>query len=76
MYAIRSYYDVVGLIAGAVVFDEISVTRCNYKILDVITSYSIHYTKLYEGFQNHCWNSMSVESQNLSLMYYYNPMIT
>ena len=40
MYAIRSYY-------GDRIFDLIELTRQN----SVITSYSIHYTKLYEKFR-------------------------
>ena len=41
MYAIRSYYD-------SAIGTEHGYRRSRRHILDVITSYSIHYTKLYE----------------------------
>ena len=46
MYAIRSYYVKIGIIGA--MEQEVAILREQLTECDVITSYSIHYTKLYE----------------------------
>ena len=54
MYAIRSYYGTVSeIIEEAIKFRELGVKQILFdpaveSLEDVITSYSIHYTKLYD----------------------------
>ena len=62
MYAIRSYYDLKDLEvlleqtkgSGVDVYTHSEMLPAHYypafKKYDVITSYSIHYTKLYDGW--------------------------
>ena len=77
MYAIRSYYDIAGILymdrhapAGAKTMGQAVNNASLYglgMLIGVITSYSIHYTKLYEdsghlnipGFFRECRNTVS-----------------
>ena len=69
MYAIRSYYDRVGIVLFYLGFVPFLFYRINYYLthrskpkekvdkyrLYVITSYSIHYTKLYDDGGKDCF---------------------
>ncbi len=61
--------DVVGLIAGAVVFDEISVTRCNYKILDPggLNNYPVSYDKAMVIYPSEAGKMVSIRVDELDL---------
>ena len=49
MYAIRSYYVVSGIMNSFLfALAAFSIISMMMSMMDVITSYSIHYTKLYE----------------------------